>query len=554
MQQTFCAKCGAKLTVELEAGDKVNSFEIIAKLPEGDGGMATVYKARLARRKGYVALKIAHDRPYEYDALQTEANGLSELDHPNIVKIIPLSLAEDKKVYVEKKYIGGEPKCYIALEYIEGYSLRRLLKHKGKLKPSEALNIMRQIGSALSYAHSKGIVHLDIKPSNILLSKDGRRAVLSDFGIVRPYHTGRRDDTGKAIGTAGYMSPEHITRGGVDHRSDIFSLGVVLYEMLAGKPAFQEKTTSETLVAVINKDPVPPSEINPDISPDLEQVVLKALKKDKRERFQSTKEFITALEDAMPRQGRFLKILATAVAAVVVLVGVILACLGGRPPPLRTPTPLPASTPLFPVVIPTSTSTPEVSPTSPTPSRTVITPIPEVTATATTPSPTVATPTDTPTPKPTPTSTATPTPSPTLEPTCTVQLTFTPTPIPTRPTSTSTPAPAHTPTRVAGVIPECPDPGARLTYPTVNAVLKGPVEILGSANIDNFHYYKFEFRHEEATEWSFVEQFDEPVMDGHLGVWDTSTLPAGNYWVRLVVVKKDGNYPAPCEVPVTVVR
>jgi len=304
IQQTLCARCGARLTVELEQGDKVGNFEIIAKLPEGDGGMATVFKAKMARRKGYVALKMAHDRAYEYSALQTEAKVLSELHHPNIVEIIPLALTEDKlPVYVEKKHIGGEPKCYIALEYIAGYSLRRLLKHMGKLEPPVALEIVRQIGAALSYAHSKGIVHLDIKPSNILLSNDGPRAVLSDFGIVRPYHTGRPDKRGKTIGTAGYMSPEHIARGSVDHRSDIFSLGVVLYEMLTGKAAFKESTTSQTVAAVIHRDPAAPSRINPAISPDLEQVVLKALTKEKRERFQTTKEFITALEDAIRQPG-----------------------------------------------------------------------------------------------------------------------------------------------------------------------------------------------------------------------------------------------------------
>ena len=549
VQQTFCAKCGARLTVELEEGDEVGSFEIIGKLPEGDGGMATVYEAKLPGRKGHVALKIAHDRPYEYNALQTEANVLSELDHPNIVKIIPISLTEDRReVYVEKRYIGGEPKCYLALEYIEGYSLRRLLRHKGKLEPSRILNIMRQIGPALSYAHSKGIVHLDIKPSNILLSKDGRLAVLSDFGIVRPYHTGRRDKTGKTIGTAGYMSPEHITRGNVDHRSDIFSLGVVLYEMLTGEAAFKEKTTSRTLASVIHKDPVPPSEVNPDISPDLEQVVLKALEKDKRERFQSTKEFVTALEDAIPKRGGGWKKLAVAVVAVAVLIVLARACLGIVLPPPPTSTPLPTST-----LLPTSTPLPT------TPSSTVIiptsTPTLEVIPTSPTPVPTVITPADTPTLKSTPTSMPTPTPSSTLKPTSTRAPTFTPvptTPIPTRPTSTYTPTPTHTLTPEDWVIPECSDPGACLTYPTVNAELKGRVEISGTANTDNFDYYKFEYRREGVSKWATLQTFKEPVTDGLLGFWDTSTLSAGDYWFRLEVVREDGNYKR-CEVPVTIV-
>jgi hypothetical protein len=144
-----------------------------------------------------------------------------------------------------------------------------------------------------------------------------------------------------------------------------------------------------------------------------------------------------------------------------------------------------------------------------------------------------------------------PTPTPTLGP---------PTPTPT-PRPTWTPRPKRTPEVVLTpatptpqpvVLPNCPIEGARLTYPTVNAVLRGAVEIRGSANIDNFDYYKFEFRPEGIMEWSFVEKFGKPVADGLLGVWDTSALPAGSYRFRLVVVKKDGNYPEPCEVPVTI--
>ena len=107
---------------------------------------------------------------------------------------------------------------------------------------------------------------------------------------------------------------------------------------------------------------------------------------------------------------------------------------------------------------------------------------------------------------------------------------------------------------IPGVTPDCPNRKARLTYPTVNAVLKGPVQITGSAHVDNFGYYKFEYRREGVSEWSFLQRFEEPVTEGLLGVWDTSTLPAANYRFRVVVVKKDGNYPEPCEVPVTIVR
>jgi hypothetical protein len=150
--------------------------------------------------------------------------------------------------------------------------------------------------------------------------------------------------------------------------------------------------------------------------------------------------------------------------------------------------------------------------------------------------------------EPTPTVLLQPTPTPTPG-----MPTATPTPIPTRtPRPTRTPEATLTPTPKPVVLPNCPNIQARLTNPTVNAVLKGPVEITGSANIDNFDYYKFEVRHAGATEWSTLQLFRERVDDGVLGIWDTSALPAGDYTFRLVVVDKTGNYPEPCEVNVTI--
>lgn len=148
-----------------------------------------------------------------------------------------------------------------------------------------------------------------------------------------------------------------------------------------------------------------------------------------------------------------------------------------------------------------------------------------------------------------------PTPSPTLGPP-TPTLTPRPTRTP-RPTSTpEAPPTPSTPTPQPVVLPNCPNPQARLTNPAMNAVLKGPVEIRGSAyyeETDKFDYYKFEFRHEGTPEWSFLQSFRKPVTDGFLGIWDISAIPAGAYTFRLVVVDKTGNYPAPCEVNVTVV-
>jgi YbbR domain-containing protein len=167
-------------------------------------------------------------------------------------------------------------------------------------------------------------------------------------------------------------------------------------------------------------------------------------------------------------------------------------------------------------------------------------------------------PTETPEPTETLEPAETPKPTETPELAETPELTETPTPTPLHPAPTPTPTPTSTPTPVPSatatpvLLAECPDPGARLTYPTMNAVLKGAVQILGSAQVDNFGYYKFEFRPEGVSEWSFLQRFEEPVVDGLLGVWDTTTLLPGNYWFRLVVVKKDGNYIEPCQVPVNI--
>lgn len=152
-------------------------------------------------------------------------------------------------------------------------------------------------------------------------------------------------------------------------------------------------------------------------------------------------------------------------------------------------------------------------------------------------------------PTKTPEPTETPEPAETPEPIETPESieTATPTPPPT-----PTPTPVPSPTATPALPPECPDPGARLTYPTMNAVLKGSAQIFGSAHVDNFGYYKLEYRHEGVSEWSFLQSFEEPVADGLLGIWDTSDLATGNYWFRLVVVKKDGNYLEPCQVPVQV--
>jgi serine/threonine protein kinase len=389
---TFCPECRARLYVHLEPGDRVEGFEIIAQIPGGEGGMATVYKARYPGSDRFVALKIARDRPYEYQALQVEAEALTKLDHPHIVKVIPLPSSEkDEKQYVAKTYIAGEPKVFIALQYIDGISLRRLLKHQGRIEPSRALKILHDIGSALSHAHHEGQVHLDVKPSNILVQPDGK-AILTDFGIVRPMDAGRRRSGRRTFGTARYMSPEHITGRCVDHRSDIFSLGVVLYEMVTGKAPFDEDTTSRTVRAVVRQTPPPPSQIA-DVSPELERVILKAIEKDRSQRFQTTREMIAALEKAVTPKGPRRWVVPVGLAGLAGVVGLALIISNGRPSP---------------------------EPTTPTPSNTALPPTDQPTIVVTTPGPAIVVDTPEPTPviddTPEPPPTATLLPEPTVTP------------------------------------------------------------------------------------------------------------------------------------------
>lgn len=341
MSVCFCPECNARSAVELEQGDYVDRFEIIRKLP--GGGMATVYEATHPSGQRRVALKVAHDKPYEYEALHIEAEVLSQLKHPNIVEMIPLpSRTAGKDEYVAKTYVGGEPKCYICLEYVDGCSLRELLKHKDQLKPGEVIPIIEDVGAALIYAHQKGDVHLDVKPSNILLRRDGT-AVLTDFGIVRRLDGTRRSCGKRTFGAPRYMSPEHISNRKVDERSDIFSLGVVLYEMLTGRTPFAEETTGHTLSAILRLDPPSPSEITSNVSPRLESVILKALAKDKRDRFQSVQEMVDALKRAVRPVGPPIPLWLAPIGLVALLgvIGLMLLTKGcGEPEPSVLPSPV----------------------------------------------------------------------------------------------------------------------------------------------------------------------------------------------------------------------
>jgi len=261
-------------------------YEILSKL--GEGGMGIVYKATDSFLERTVALKIAKISSMDItgpdkkrlNRCLKEARLAAQFIHPNIVITYDAGIEDDV--------------FFIALEYIEGSGLQASSRKWNLLPRSQVLEIIYNTCYALDYIHNKGYMHLDIKPSNVMLTKKGE-VKLMDFGISRFLQEDPKDIT-KTVGTSYYMSPEQAQSDpGLDHQSDIFSLGIVLYELLTGKRPFEGKSFYEIIYKTINIDPAALKEHVPDISPDLELVVSKAISKKKEERFQTAKEFAEAL-------------------------------------------------------------------------------------------------------------------------------------------------------------------------------------------------------------------------------------------------------------------
>jgi TolB-like protein len=270
-------------------GKTVSHYRILEKL--GEGGMGVVYKAEDTTLKRTVALKFLPSEltrePEAKERFINEARAASALDHPNICNIHEVGETDDGQTF-------------IAMAYYEGEDLRSRIG-RGPLKVEEALDIAVQIAQGLAKAHGQGIVHRDIKPANILITKDGLVKIV-DFGLAK-LAGAKLTKTGSTLGTAQYMSPEQARGEGVDARSDIFSLGVVLYEMLTGKHAFPGEYEQATIYAILNQEPAPVTSLRSGIPMELERIVKKALAKKPSERYQHADDLIVDLKGAARESG-----------------------------------------------------------------------------------------------------------------------------------------------------------------------------------------------------------------------------------------------------------
>jgi len=272
--------------MSFRVGENIGPYQLLERI--GEGGMGTVFKAYHPLLDRYVALKIIHPAHREDQnfiaRFKREARLVAKLDHANIVPI--------------HDYAEQEDHSYLVMKFIEGSTLKDRLA-QGPLSYDEVLQVVDSVGSALAYAHRQGILHRDIKPSNVLIGINGTM-YLADFGLARVTQAEISTlSSESSLGTPHYVSPEQaMGKGGLDERTDVYSFGVMLYELIVGQPPFNAETGFAIIHDQIYTPPPLPRTLNPNVSESVEQVLLKALAKDPNNRFENVDQMVLAFKNA----------------------------------------------------------------------------------------------------------------------------------------------------------------------------------------------------------------------------------------------------------------
>src|SRR5689334_2844208 len=272
-------------------GSTISHYKILEKL--GEGGMGVVYKAQDTKLDRIVALKFLPHHLTANDAEKArflqEAKAAAALNHPNACSVIDIQEVDDQQ--------------FIIMEYVDGTTLRKRIPIQ---KVDDALTYAVQIGEALSEAHSKGIVHRDVKAENIMVNSKNQVKVM-DFGLAKLKGSLKLTRTSSTVGTLAYMSPEQIQGGEIDARSDLFSFGVVLFEMLTGKLPYRGEHDAAMMYSIMNEQPDPLSKYLPDISPEIERIVQRALEKDPEDRYQSAADMVSEIRRVQKQSTRVVR-------------------------------------------------------------------------------------------------------------------------------------------------------------------------------------------------------------------------------------------------------
>lgn len=268
----------------LHTGEKLDHYRI--ENVAARSGMASIFRAVDERNGQAVAIKVPHPEmeadPVFYDRFQREQEIGERLDHPGVMKVFPSA---------------GHSRIYMAMEWVDGRLLRQVLNEQGKFPPARAIHIALQIAEALEYIHSHGVVHRDLKPENIMVD-DGDHVKLIDFGIASSVGSKRLTFAKftPTMGTPDYIAPEQVKGKRGDARSDVYALGVMLYEMLTGRVPFTGSNAFTIMNDRLVNNPVPPREIDPEISPQLQEIIYRAIERDPANRYRAARELARDLE------------------------------------------------------------------------------------------------------------------------------------------------------------------------------------------------------------------------------------------------------------------